>query len=150
MGLLDSLKTNLRHKVPILLQMDGSEYPGIPIVQAFTEVYPRPFPEITIFGDNSRGFSDIGDRQDYIDSFTLQCWGNACLHAVRADIANEANLGRFKLEVPDTDSSAIDTYTIRFFTEPGAFTRVYPRRAGSIPVFSADITEIEVLGHTTS
>lgn len=128
----------------MLLQYDGSEFGGMTYVRNLLPHYSRPYPEVTIRADNQRAFSEVGDRQLYIDSFTLECWGEVAVRQVKAAIADEASHGLFVLEVPDTESTAIDRYLIRFFE--ASFSRLYPRRSGFVPVFSAEIEDIEVLG----
>lgn len=140
---------------PTLHKSDGTDFAGTCYVRNLVpeEPYDRNFPEIVVFGDNRRGFSQIGDEQPYFDSFTVECWGAACLTGVKNAIAREATLGLFILKVPDLESATIDSYLVRYLpSEPGEprFERLYPRRRGFTPIFAAEFAEVEVLGHTSA
>lgn len=150
---LSALSVEWRGEVPTLLRFDGSEYPGFAYVRNYLPPDVRRYPEIVLRADNTRAFSNIGDNQEYIAGFTVEAWGEGAKAQISSDVANENNHGLFVLEVPDTDSAAVDRYLIRFFGDENGnlgWQRLYPRRAGFVPIFSADITEVEVLGHTTT
>jgi hypothetical protein len=115
---------------PTLHKHDGTDFPGT--------VYVRNL---------------VPDEQPYFDSFTVECWGAACLTAVKNAIARESTLGLLVLKVPDLTSAVIDSYLVRYLpSEPGEprFERLYPRRRGFTPIFAAEFAEIEVLGHTSA
>jgi hypothetical protein len=129
--------------VPMLLKADGSPYAGVTYVRNYVPGHQKKFPEITLYADNRQGFALMGNSQGYIPSFTIECWSVGARQGVRNDIANPENEGKFMLEVPDLEGGGIERHLVRFFEAD--FSRIYPRRAGFIEVFSADIENIEVL-----
>jgi hypothetical protein len=135
-------------KTPTLLKFDGSDFPQPVAVQKLQVVYSRNYPEIMVMANNIRAFSEIGDDQDYIDSFTLETYSDASVTAIKQNVARESSQGVFTLRVPDLDSEDITYYLIRFFGDPPGtltFSRERPRRAGNPALHVAEVTEIEVL-----
>ncbi len=139
---------------PTLLKYDGSDFSEPVAVQKFQPPYPRNYPEIMIMANNIRTFSEIGDDQDYIDSFTLETYSDASVTAIKQSIARESSQGIFTLRVPDISgvSDDITYYLIRFFGDPPGtltFSRELPRRRGFPALHVAEVTEIEVLDSET-
>lgn len=135
-------------KTPTLLKHDGSDFAEPVAVQKLQVVYSRNYPEVMIFANNTRGFSEIGDDQDYIDSFTIETYADAAVAAIKQAVARESTQGVFTLRVPDLGSSSITYYLIRFFGDPPGqltFSRELPRRAGFPALHVAEVSEIEVL-----
>ena len=137
-----------------LLKHDGTEFSQPVAVQKLSVVYPRNYPEVIVFANNTRGFSEIGDDQDYIDSFTLETYSDAAAAAIKQSVARESSQGIFTLRVPDISgvSTAITYYLIRFFGDPPGqltFSREIPRRRGFPALHVAEVTEIEVLDQET-
>lgn len=139
-------------ETPTLLKFDGSDFSEPVAVQKLNVVYSRNYPEVIIFANNTRGFSEIGDDQDYIDSFTLYAYNDASVAAIKQEVARESSQGIFTLRVPDLSSSDVTYYLIRFFGDPPGqltFSRELPRRAGNPALHTTDVTEIEVLDQET-
>lgn len=139
-------------KTPTLLKHDGSEFSEPVAVQKLSVVYSRNYPEVTVFANNSRGFSEIGDDKIYIDSFTLYAYNDASVTAIKQAVARESSQGIFTLRVPALGSSDVTYYQIQFFGDPPGqliFSRELPRRAGNPALHVAEVTEIEILDQET-
>jgi hypothetical protein len=135
-----------------LHKYDGTDFAAPVAVQKLTINYSRNYPEIIVFANNTRGFSEIGDDQDYINSFTLETYNDAAARQIQQNVAREASQGLFTLRVPDL-ATGVDLYLIRFFGSETSgfleFTREIPRRRGFPALHVAEVTEIEVLDHDT-
>ena len=138
-----------------LLKHDGTEFSQPVAVQKLNVVYSRNYPEVIVFANNTRGFSEIGDDQDYIDSFTLETYSDAAAAAIKQSVARESSQGIFTLKVPSLAGATISSttyYLIRFFGDPPGqltFSREIPRRRGFPALHVAEVTEIEVLDQET-
>lgn len=130
---------------PTLHRHDGTKFFGDVAVQQLLVDYDRRNPEVIYLADGTRAFSEIGDPQRWIDGFTIICYRRTGMQQVKNVIADEVTQGLFVLHVPDIHAaSGADEYLIRFFDAP--FAQVSMRRRGYPEVFSADITEVDVLG----
>lgn len=134
----------LRREYPdaTLLRADGTEFSGTTIVKNLVPKYARNYPEITVLANNARAFSVMGDDQDWIDSFQLDCFRHAAVAQIKGNLANELTHGIFTLLIPDLASAMVDRHLIRFFE--AAFTPQSPRNSVE-QIFQAQITEIEVI-----
>lgn len=135
---------NYASRVPMLLKADGSNYDGVTYVRQLLHPYERRFPEITQLANNDEAWANVGNSQEYIDGFTVECWTVGAMQGVKNDIANPANEGKFILEIPPKGTSgSVVRHTIRFFE--ATFAPTYLRREGFPDVFTADIENIKVL-----
>ena len=131
-----------------LLDAEGEYFSAMVAVQKLLPVYTRQYSEAVMVGTNAVAFANIGDGQDYIDSFTIECWGRGAYREVKEAIALEATHGYFTLRVPSmTNPEEGDLYLVRFYEANMGW--MYPRRDGVAQVFPADIENIEVHGHET-
>ena len=126
---------------------DGTNFADPVAVQKLNIVYNRNYPEIVVLANNVRGFSEIGDSQDYIDSFTIETYSDGAASAIKNAVARESTQGLFTLRVPNINATGADIYLIRFFE--CVFSRELPRRRGFPALHVAEITEIEVLDQDT-
>ena len=55
-----------------------------------TTLHPLSIPKTVMVGTNAIAFANIGDAQDYIDSFTIECWGAGAYREVKEAIAKES------------------------------------------------------------
>src|SRR5215207_4211823 len=130
--------------IPQILKANGDYFPQAVIVQNIQPVYTRQYSEVVVLGTNATAFANIGDGQDYIDSFTIFCFGDGAYREVKENIAKESTNGIFTLRWPTRGaSSGGDAYSIRFFE--ATFSRVWPRRQGVPQIYSADVENIQVL-----
>lgn len=128
---------------PTLHRADGSKFYGDVAVQELLIDYDRRNPEVIFLADGTRGFSEIGDPQRWIDSFRIDAFHRTGMQQVKNAIADETTEGKFILHIPDLDASGFEELTIRFFDAP--FTWTIARRRGHASIFSAEITEVDVL-----
>src|SRR5215203_5427470 len=128
---------------PTLHRQDGSKFYGDAAVQELLIDYDRRNPEIIFLADGTRAFSEIGDPQRWIDGFRLDAFTRTGMQQVKNVIADEVTEGKFQLLVPGINGESTETLTVRFFSAPFAWTT--PRRAGYPSIFSAQITEVDVL-----
>jgi hypothetical protein len=136
-------------KTATLLKADGSDWAGGPCaIRRLNVAYNRNYPELITFANNTRGFSEIGDGQDYIDSMTLEAYDDGTVAAIKNAVARESTQGIFTLRVPHLNEAAVTVYLIRFFECD--FQPQTDRRPGWPRVFTAEITDIEVLDQETS
>ena len=115
-----------------LLDAEGEYFSAAVIVKRLLPVYTRQYAETVMVGTNAIAFANIGDGQDYIDSFTIECWGRVAYREVKENIGKESTHGYFILRVPDLASpSTGDSYLIRFYE--ANMSPVYDRREGCRP-----------------
>lgn len=129
---------------PTLHRHDGTKFFGDCAVQDLRMDYDRRNPEIIYLADGTRAFSQIGDSQRWIDSFTIYIFKRVAMQQIGNLIADEATEGVFQLVVPDLDGSGEDTFDIRFLAYP-TWEKVSLRRRGYPDIWQAEIVEIEVL-----
>lgn len=130
--------------VPTLHDHEGEKFTGDVAVQVLQPNYFRKTPEIVVRADGTRGFSQIGDAIGWIDSFVLVAYDFSGVREIKNAIANEESQGLFTLHVPNLETSGAFNYLVLFFDAP--FEQVTPRRRGNPRVWSATVTEIDVLG----
>jgi hypothetical protein len=130
--------------VPMLLKADGSPYAGVTYVRGYVPGHQRKFPEITGYSDNDDGFALMGNSKGRIPKFTIECWSVGAMQGVMNDVFNPENEGNQMLEVPDLDGGGVERHIIRIMEYPD-FDRIYPRRAGFIEVFAAEVSDIRVI-----
>ena len=140
---ISQLQVQWQGVVPTLLGHDGTPFGGFAYVRNLTYAYDQRFPEVVQLASNATSYSNVGFPQGRIDSFTVEAWGYGTTQQIKNNIANEASQGCFILDIPGLDGNGSQQHTVRFFE--CQFSPLYPRRAGFIPVFSADIENIEVL-----
>ena len=81
------------------LLVDASTYfSAMVVVKNLLPVYTRQYSETVMVGTNAVAFANIGDGQNYIDSFTIECWGAGAYREVKEGIALESSAGQFVLE----------------------------------------------------
>ena len=128
---------------PTLHRQDGSKFDGDVAVQQLLIDYDRRNPEIVFLADGTRAFSEIGDPQRWIDSFQLVAFHRNAVQQIKNAIADEVTQGVFKLHIPHIEGSGEVDLDVRFFDAPFVWT--IPRRRGYPTIFTADVTEIDVL-----
>lgn len=130
---------------PTLHREDGTKFTGDAAVQEMLPDYTRRTPEVIFLADGTRAFSQIGDAQGWIDGFRLDVFHKDAVTQIKDQIANEENQGLFVLHVPRLQTTGYEEFLIRFFDAP--FAPQTARRRGFMQLFSAQITEIDILGY---
>lgn len=139
---LTTLEILWRGLAPTLLKHDGTEFPGGTVIKSLLYDYEKKFPEVITYADNSRGFSELGDSQGWMDGFMLEAFSQAAYRQIKENIANELSQGVFVLEIPEL-AGGTSRHAIRFYDWPAE--RLYPRREGFYEVFAGTVTEVDVL-----
>src|SRR5215203_4375227 len=99
--------------VPMLLKADGSPYAGMTYVRAWVPPHQRKFPEWVQMANNRMAFALMGNSQEYMRRFTIECWTVGAMQGVSNDYANPENEGAYILEVPGINGGALQRFTIR-------------------------------------
>lgn len=132
-----------------LLRGDGSEYDGDTLVKKMSPPYNKHRAVTVEYMDNSIGFMDLGEQQGRIDSMTVECFSPYTAAQIMSDIGNEDNDGEFKLRVPNKAINGTEggkMYTIRFFE---ANFQPQTVRRGELQIFSAQVSNVQVVQETT-
>lgn len=132
---------------PTLHREDGSKFTGDIAVQALGIDFELKTPEIVYLANGRRASTQIGDAIGWIESFRLDAFSRAGARQVKNSIANQTNQGLFTLHVPNIEGSGNEEFLICFFEAPFPPDSETPRRRGNIQIFSAEVTEIEILGY---
>ena len=142
-------------QVPMLLKHDGSPYAGMTYVKAWTGSYNRRAEgssgvEVVQLADNDEGWATLGTAQQYIDSFTLECWTQGAMEGVKNDIGNTLNLGHIHAGGPGRGE--LRELPLHNPLRPHRANRLHPlynRRVGATQVWEAQISNIKVLERTS-
>ncbi len=130
-----------------LLRLDGTEFYGSTIVKKLKAAYNRRRGVVVEYADNSIGYTEMGNPQARIDSFTIECFSPLAAAQIQSAITDDVEEGRFRLEVPNIGISGGKRYTIRFFE--ASFDPQSPRRgSGELQLFSAQVSNVQVLSET--
>lgn len=133
-----------RHEVT-LTRRDGTEFSGGVVVTKLKPRARRTLPTIVEYADNSRGWVEMGRKRDSINSMVINCFRWEGAAQIMQAIANEQTKGLFTLVIPPRRGINETTrrYKVRFFScdfEPQS------RRGGRLQLFSATVSDIEVMG----
>ena len=110
---------------PQLLDAEGEYFSAMVVVQRLLPVYTRQYSEAVMVGTNAIAFANIGDGQDYIDSFSIECWSTGAYRDVKEAIALGIHPRLFRLACAKSGGSQEgDSYLIRFYE--ANMSPVYP------------------------
>lgn len=134
--------------LPQILKSNGDYFSAMVYVRDYLPPYTHRYIEEVVLGDNALARTVVGDSWNQADSATLEVWGAGAYVQVSEAATAPATNGILTLRVPDlADPSGGDAYSVTMVIPP--MSRVYPRRQGSVQVFTVGVEGIRILGHET-